>query len=266
MEFEFSKNTVVDDLATVPPDFHSFYQKVEPIEAGGKVTFKLNTESAPIKAAVAVIAGQNVALKKVRAEVGQKIDLTPLKDLGTTVEEIKAAHELKVQELNDQIKGTDVQKIKKDLEVPWTQKLTAAEKERDSLKQHLHDELVESRTISAIAEVGASLELLKPIIRGRIKTSVEGGKYVVRVVDEQGADRYNGTGAPMSIPELIAELRQDKRYAPAFPSEAKSGGGTSPSAAASSTAVNRQRVTQINNGRSSTDKIMSGIKNKQHLM
>jgi hypothetical protein len=48
----------------------------------------------------------------------------------------------------------------------------------------------------------------------------------VHVVDKAGDIRYSGvTGAPMSIKELVAEMKGHDRYAKLFASEAASGAG-----------------------------------------
>jgi hypothetical protein len=267
LEWDFAKSGTVDKIDDVPVDFRPLYKEsTEEKDGVKKTTFKLDTDSPQVKSSVAAITGLNAALRAARAEAktNKPVDLSPLKDLGGTPEEIKAAVDKRIAELETQLKGTNVDQIKKDLETPWKMKLTTAETERDALKKHLNEELVESRSVSAIAAEKGNITLLRPILSKYIKTTVENGRYVVHVVNDDGEQRYNGDGTPMKIADKVKEMKSDPTFAPCFASEAPSGGGASPTAASSSTSTVRQFATQQANNRDANSKIAEGIRKQQY--
>ena len=117
MKFDFAKNQTVKTLDEVPSDFRGLY-----VEHEG--SFKLDTEDAKVKSAVAAITGLNSALVSSRAEVdslkGKQVDLSSLADYGTSPEEIKTAIATKIEELQQQLAGNEdakinLEKIKEDL-------------------------------------------------------------------------------------------------------------------------------------------------------
>jgi hypothetical protein len=256
VEFDFAQNTKVADINKIPNDFRGLYKQ------DGE-TFVLDSENGGVKSAISAITGLNQALRAARAEVKNKVagpDMTPLKEFGATPEEIANKFKETVTGLQEQIKGVNVGKIKEDLATEWTGKLTAEQKKAQLLEQHLYNELVESRATAAIAGEKGDVELLLPFVRKSIKASVTSdGKYNVQVVDAAGDVRYSGvTGSPMSIKELVTEMKGNDKYGKLFSSEAPSGSGTTPGAtsrkpAATNPARDRAEM-------SPTEKIAAGLK------
>ena len=96
------------------------------------------------------------------------------------------------------------------------------------------------------------------MLQPSIKTGEVDGKFVVQVVDEQGDVRYSGTtGAEMTAPERINEMKGIERYMPFFSSEAPTGSGSKPGAAARVAVTGKTELT-------STQKIAAGLKAGQH--
>lgn len=264
MEFDFSTNTEVSDLSSVPEDFHGLY--VEADEG-----YKLNTEDAGVKGAVSAITKLNATLKTERHKAKNRTnnDITALKDYGETVEEIGEAFkasEAKINELTEQIsKGGkfDEKKVRQNItEAVNAEKAKEVEglnRQVEALTGQLTTTMVDKAAISAISEHKGAEELLMPVIRNQVKTLVEDNEFVVRVVDKAGDVRYSGvTGAPMTIKELVKSLKEDKVYARAFDSETSGGSGVKPGSTSGRSMTSNKGAPM-----SATQKISAGLNKRK---
>lgn len=229
MEFTFSP--VVEKLDGVPEQFRPLYAEKE-----GK--FALKIEDATVKGAVEAILGLNKAL---HSERKTKVDLTPLKEYGGSVEEIAAGVRTKLEELAGAAGGAEkmkaqIEKIKADLASGHAKESAAKDARVAALTNQLHTYLIESAAKSAVAAEKGDIELLMPFVRSRVRATEENGVIAVKVVDDAGDPRYSGvTGQPMSIAELVKEMKANTKYGKLFESEAPKGGGPRPGASASKT-------------------------------
>jgi hypothetical protein len=91
--------------------------------------------------------------------------------------------------------------------------------------------LIDSAALSELAKVSDSPKLLLPHIRGRMKVVEHDGEFHARIVDDSGNIRVGkGQGSsPMTLSELIEEMKSDKEFAPAFRGTGSSGGGATKS-------------------------------------
>lgn len=98
---------------------------------------------------------------------------------------------------------------------------------RSTLEQHL----IDAEAMRELATLSDSPGLLLPHVKARMKVVEEDGKFSARVVDEKGNIRIGkGAGsAPMTLAEMLEEMKQDKTYAPAFRGTGSSGGGATKS-------------------------------------
>lgn len=259
MEFNFGENTEVTDLTKVPTQFHGLYA-----EADGK--FKLR-DAPEVKGAVEAILGLNKALVASRAEAkaakGKAVDISALKDFGATPEEIKAAVDAKLKELTDELAKGDkaklnLDKIKADLAAAHSNDLKSKDTRIGALTGQLYNLLVENAATSAVAEAKGVPDLLLPFVKQQVKVVEEDGQFQVYVVDGQGDRRYSGiTGQPMTIKELVAEMKSNEKYGRLFESEAPQGQGTPPG--------QQRRAGQIQTGATLTplQKIQSGLNKGQ---
>ncbi len=234
MEFEFVNNqTVPSDKfeTTVPQDFHGLY-----VEKDGK--YVLNSEDGAVGSAVKAITKLNTSLRAARAEAaglkGRSADLSALAEYGDSPEAIIEGIQAKIAEIKEthKTKGGEelerkVGKIKEDLASTHKKEVEARDERIAALTRQLHGHLVTSTATAALAEAGAiDVDLVLPHLSGQVKVSEEDGKFLVNVVDKAGDPRYSGaTGAPMTIKELVAEMKAAEKFAPLFKSESHSGGG-----------------------------------------
>jgi len=252
MEFDFAKSTVVDNLETVPKDFQGLYREHE-----GK--FKLDSDHAGVKSAVAAIVGLNRALVASRGEARdaakRAVDLTSLADYGTDpasiLEGIQAKLAAAAKGTGEDVK-TAVAKAKEALEKEHARQLKTAGDQNAVLQGQLHKLLIGSAATSALAEAQAvDVDLVMPHVVGQIRATDENGEVSVVVVDAAGAARYSGvTGKHMTIKELVSEMKGNTKYALLFKSNAQSGGGTPPTRRTTPVATGKEKdsTSKINDG------------------
>lgn len=108
------------------------------------------------------------------------------------------------------------------------------ENERGTGKKYLtamERYMIDAAAVSELAKHSDSPKLLLPHVKSRMKVVEQDGEFHARIVDENGNVRIgNGQGSsPMTLSELIEEMRQDKEFALAFRGSGSSGGGASKS-------------------------------------
>lgn len=110
------------------------------------------------------------------------------------------------------------------------------EKERGNTTKYrtaLEQSLIDRDAIAELAKHSDAPMLLLPHVKGQMKVMEHDGQLVARIVDSQGNVRIGkGQGsAPMTLPELMDEMKQDKQFAVAFRGSGSSGGGAPKSGA-----------------------------------
>ena len=103
--------------------------------------------------------------------------------------------------------------------------------ETKRLRGSMEKYLVDSAAATELARHSDSPKMLLPHIRAQMKVVEHEGEFYARVIDANGNVRIGaGQGStPMSLTELIEEMKQDKEFAPAFRGTGSSGGGASKS-------------------------------------
>jgi hypothetical protein len=224
MDFDFGP---VDSLEKVPAQFKPLY--ATEASADGKFivaeTFRGTSEA---------FVGLGRALKAERAAAKNRttVDLTPLADYGDTVEKIAEGFSAKLRTMQEELaKGgkINLDKVKAEFAQAHQGEITKITTRATALQNQLYELMVDQAATAALAKEKGSTELLLPLVRQSVKVAEQDGKFSVFVVDPMGDRRYSGvTGEPMSIVELVAEMKSDKRFARAFDAEAPAGGGMTP--------------------------------------
>lgn len=261
MDFSFSENQTVEDINKVPQDFRGLYKQ------GDDGKYALNSDDEGVKSAVSAITRLNSALANERKNRPAKVDLSGLKDFGETPEDIVKNVQTKITELEEAAAGSkeaklNLDKVKEDLAKGFSKEKEQLTKRNEALTGQLHGLLVETAATSAIAELKGVPELLLPFVKNHVKVIEEEGQFKVFVVDGANERRYSGTtGEPMSIKELVAEMKASDKYARLFESDTASGGGTKPG----SHAKGNQNIQKKSGDRelSSIEKIAQGLNKGQ---
>ena len=96
---------------------------------------------------------------------------------------------------------------------------------KTKLMGQLEGMMVDSAIISAINEANGNAKLLTPLMKQRVQAVDKDGEIAVKVFDKEGKPAVNGKGEPLTINDLIDELKSDDDYAGAFNASGLSGGG-----------------------------------------
>ncbi|WP_029581949.1 hypothetical protein [Bradyrhizobium sp. URHD0069] len=89
--------------------------------------------------------------------------------------------------------------------------------------------LIDQSATAALAESKGSVELLLPHVQKHTRVREDNGRFVVEVVDKDGNARIgNAKGDPMTIADLVQEMRQSDAFGRAFEGSGQSGSGTQP--------------------------------------
>lgn len=251
--YDPTANATVADIATVPADFRFMYK------AGENGQHTLDAENPAVKSSMAIFGSLKGALTKARNDLKgvQKVDLSALSDYGNDPASIAAKFKEKTEGLESQIKQVNIPKIKEGVEQEWKPKLQAALDRGKGLESQLYNTLVVNEATAALSAAKGEIDLLMPFVREQVRQVEIEGRMFAHVVDGKGETRYNGAGAPMTIRELIAEMKGNEKFGKLFSSDAPSGGGTKPGAPARKQNANN---TAAAGEMSSTQKIAAGLK------
>lgn len=222
MEFDFSP---VESLDKVPEQFRPLYDS-KPGEDG-----KLGVNPT-LKSVADALNGFNKTAKQLRAELKTKaVDLSPLAEFGDNPATIAEAVKKAVTEAGAN-KNQDVTKAVEAAKAAMAQ-ANAKELEKhgqrsQALQGQLYSLMVENAATAAVAELKGVPELLMPFIKQQVRVAEENGQFKVVVIDGAGETRYGATGSPMSIKELVTEMKANERFGRLFESEHQNGGGGMP--------------------------------------
>jgi hypothetical protein len=242
MMWNFKKNAVVASLDLVPEQYKGLY-----VEGAGEnvgkfvispIALQLANDYDGVNNALAdernKSKNKNTEAATFRTQLAKFQELA--QSLGLSIEEGADLAELlkgHVDGLNDQVKGGKEAKINLDkVNAEWTKKLgTAVDTEKgktSKMQNSLERHLIGQAATAALAAANGSTDLLLPHVQKHVKVVQDGEEFVARVVDNVGDIRTNGAGQPMSVADLVAEMKTQASFAPAFKSDTKGGSGKQP--------------------------------------
>ncbi len=108
--------------------------------------------------------------------------------------------------------------------------------EREKVRTAMEQYLIDSAAVSELAKHSDSPKVLLPHVKAVMQVREEEGRYQARVINPETGNVRIGKGegsTPMTLAELIEEMKQDKEFAPLFRGTGSSGGGASKSTAGS---------------------------------
>lgn len=220
---------VVEKLEEVPELSRALY-----VQKDGKFHLDLEGYEDP--------AGLKSALSKERETAKKATQLAKVyEDLGLSAEEIKALVDGKKKADEDKAKaGGEWDKLKTQLNESHGKVVGEKEARIKALEGLIESTLVDGEATKAIAEAKGNATLLRPHIKQFVRVVEEGGKYQIKVVDGKGDPRLNGKGDPMTVAELVGEMRSSDVYGVAFEGTGRGGGGMQPGAGGGGKSITRQ--------------------------
>jgi len=207
------------------------------VERDGK--FNLDLDGLPATSAADAARMRQLvadAAKERRKAADLEAKMRKWEDLGKTDEEISAliAAEAARAQNDAEAKG-QWETVKKQMldahavEIKKLRDRIMAQETEIARERTLRENLVVDHAITgAIVEAQGDPLFLSPVVRGMIKTELVDGQIQIKVVDDKGTPRVNGKSEPITVNDLVAELRGNDRFAGVFKGAGQSGGGARP--------------------------------------
>lgn len=156
----------------------------------------------------------------------EKAGITDPKAAADALKRIEELGDLDPEKEAEKIASTKFKVLQDQLVAKHAEELAAKESEVSDTVSQIEELMIRADGASAIAGEKGSIELLMPIIKSSTRLVRDNGKFAVEVVDSAGNARIgNSAGAPMTIPELVAELKTNDTYGRAFDASGTSGSG-----------------------------------------
>lgn len=226
---------VIDKIEDVPEPIRDQYT-----EKDGK--FHLNVDNAeaenifaaPLKKAVEQERKLRAA-SDARVRAWEKSGKSP-EEIETLITEQQKMDEEKLQRAGewDKLKAQMNERHKVELD-SLAKKLADKENEAQSKDKALEDLLIESHAAAAISAAKGKMKALMPHVKQHLRLEREqngsGSNYTLKVVDDAGGPRVNGKGDPLTVADLIAELRASDDFGGLFDGTGNSGSGMRPGSA-----------------------------------
>lgn len=205
----------VDTLDDVPEALRDQYTQVD----GGKFRLQIDGYEDPTALKSALQKERDAARKaaqqaKAWAELGKSPE---------EIAELVAAAEKAAEDKAKQ--GGEWDKLRQQIIDKHTAELVKKDERISALTLSLERRLIEADATAAIAAAKGVPELLLPHVRSRVRVIEEDGEFKVQVVDASGTQRVDGKGQPLSIADLVGEMRSDPIFGRAFDSSVANGGG-----------------------------------------
>lgn len=230
MPHEFQQT--VASLDTVPEPFRALYAPSEGGAFAMAPEVYAHLDVSGLKKTVTSTRNERDTLKKsVQPVLGMLRT-----ELGLSEEEEITPETLapRIQALKDQIgKGANKEtfdKWKVEMEAAKQKELAQKDSEVVAMRKSLESHIVTTSAMQALAAHDGSAKLLLPHVISNVRMTSDGGKWSAVVVDSEGDPRINSKGEPMTINELVAEMKADPVFAPGFKPSGNTGSGLPPGA------------------------------------
>lgn len=245
-----------DAFNTIPENLRGIYQPVSGKEGAYQVPEALR----PVADAITGLFAANTKIRGENKELAKKgqIDLSGLEEFGEDLPTIKEKLKARLEELETAAAaGKDgklnVDKVRAEMKAAMEKAVADERKVQDALRGTVHKYLVTSGASEALAAENGMVDLAMPFVERQVKVVEQDGEFKAVVVDADGDPRISGgTGQPMTIRELVKEMKGQEKFAPLFKSEAKGGGGAQPGKTGAKPAPAAQASSPI-------DKIKAGL-------
>jgi len=121
--------------------------------------------------------------------------------------------------------------------------LASLKEENGNLVSNLEQNLITSSATKAIAETEGSVDLLLPHVLNQTRMRrTDNGSFIAEVVDSTGNPRIgDAQGNPMTIPQLVEEMKSSDSFARAFNSSGATGSGATNNAVSTTGTTGRSR-------------------------
>ena len=184
------------------------------------------------------VSGMEKTLRDVKTEKAElqeqaralKAQMDRLKDVDPEEYKSLKAKKQELDQASAEASG-EIQRVKEELKATFEERERRAREEADSIWRNYSGDFLQSTIERQLAAAGVPERRwnhARRLIEGDIKVDREGSRPVIRILDEHGKPRLNKDADPMSISDLIQNLRSE------FPEMFPSGGSVGSGAGSSS--------------------------------
>lgn len=155
-------------------------------------------------------------------------DLDPVK-ARDALKKLKELGDIDPEKEADKLANTKFEAAKSQLLEKHESEVKARDERNGFLTKKLENLLIDQVATTALAEAKGSVTLLLPHVRANTRVVEDNGDFKVEVIDKQQNVRIGDSkGAPMTIKDLVTEMRNSDEFGRAFEGDGTSGGGKRP--------------------------------------
>lgn len=238
---------IIEKIEDVPEGVRGEYK--EQTAEDGKKFFLLDVspvngfELDNVSSLKTALGAERTAKKKLEDQVIKFKDIDPDKarDALTRLEELEAIDPTKEA---DKIANTKFEAAKAQLLKKHSEELEGEKTKSSRYRSKIDRLMIDSVAKSAIADLKGSIDLLLPHVQSQTRVVEDGDDFKVEVIDKDGNVRIGDSkGQPMSIKDLIAEMRNSDKFGRAFEGDGQTGGGKRSSTGGGNPTLKRSQMT-----------------------
>lgn len=220
---------IVEKLDDIPEAIRGEYKEFD--LADGKKAFRLDVtatngyELEDVSGLRGTLSKEMTKRKNLEKEVEKYKDIDPdrAREALAKLEEFENIDPTKEA---DKIANTKFEAAKAQLLKKHSDEMNGEKTKSSKYRTKIDRLMIDSVAKSAIADLKGSIELLLPHIQTQTRVVEDGEDFKVEVIDKDGNVRIgNSQGQPMTIKELVTEMRNSETFGRAFEGDGQSGGG-----------------------------------------
>lgn len=233
---------IVDSLDGLSDDLKSAYE-----EKDGK--FFLKVEPVDGYALEDVSGLKNTLSKEMTTRKNLEKIANKFKDLdpdyvANALKELDELKKIDPEKEVDRLVNTKLEAHKTQLVAKHEEELNSERAKSEKYRRKIEDLLRDQVATQHIAEMKGSVKLLLPHVRAFTRVVEENDDFRVEVIDQAGNVRIGDSkGSPMSIADLIREMRESEEFGRAFEGDGTSGTGKVPSGGGGTPSLRRSQMT-----------------------
>jgi uncharacterized lipoprotein YmbA len=207
--------TVVDDISAVPEAFRTQYK---PIDGSNK--FMLQEVEIPDPVDVSGLAKKTEELLKEKKALEAKY-------AGIDPDRYQALLKAREADERSKLEGKGAwEALEQQLKDRHAQELKQLESRVGSLTRALEQNMIDAEATAAISAARGAPALLLPHVKEHVRVFEEDGRFVAKVVDANGNPRIgDAKGSPMTIKQLVEEMKFSEIFGRAFEATYARGSG-----------------------------------------
>lgn len=216
---------IVETTDGLPEPIQELY---EPLEDGNG--FRLKVEPAgglelqDVSGLKSALTKERAEAERLRKEAQRYKDLDPDK-AREALEKLEELEQIDPSKEADKIAAQKVEAATKQLLTKHEKELTSHKDRAEQLQRTVEKLMVDQVATSALSEAKGSVKLLLPHVQRNTRVVERDGKFAVEVIDDDGNVKINSKGEPITITELIAEMKSSDEFGRAFEASGQSGAG-----------------------------------------